>query len=119
MERPIAGLRLNATPPNEPTQQIEVQIGLPVQVGPDEWVCPVELKGLYESMQLRGGDALQALGLAMRLSLSLLKAFKDGGGTLQYVPSEHRADPPGSLDIPLEAYGLSLMDLSARPDRPA
>ena len=52
---------------------VTIEIGSPYQCGPEEWACSVALNGLHDKLRdIRGGDALQALCLALRLAFSLL-----------------------------------------------
>jgi hypothetical protein len=65
--------------------EVIVEIGQPYRCSdiPEEWACLVALRGLYDKLaDMHGGDALQALCLAVRLALSLLSAFKDEGGKI-------------------------------------
>lgn len=78
--------------------EIAIDIGQPYRCGdsPEEWACPVALRGLYDRLHdAHGNDALQALCLAISLALDLLSAFKDEGGKLLYADGG---------EVPLEAY---------------
>ena len=80
--------------------EIVVEIGEPYQCSPEEWACPVALRGLHDRLRdMHGGDALQALCLAIRLAFSLLAAFKDEGGKIF-----HR----DGGEVPLESYVLKV-----------
>lgn len=80
--------------------EIIVEIGQPYRCGdsPDEWACPVRLEGLHDNLRdVHGGDAVQALCLAVRLAFHLLSSFKAEGGRLLFKIGE---------EVPLEAYVL-------------
>ncbi len=62
---------------------------------PEEWSCPVSVRPLHDQLSdQHGGDSLQALCLAIRLALDLLKDFRAKGGVL-LIDGE---------DFPIEAY---------------
>jgi len=96
----IANTTFIAVRPDGYQSEIAVKIGTPYQCGeaPGEWACPVALSGLYDRLSdPHGGDAFQALCLAIRLALSLLSGFVADGGRLLFKTGE---------EVPLEAYGL-------------
>jgi hypothetical protein len=52
--------------------EIVIEIGQPYRCSdsPEEWACPIALRGLYAELRdMHGGDAFQALCLAVRLAL--------------------------------------------------
>ena len=80
--------------------EIVLAIGKPYRCSPEEWACPVELRGLHDSLRdIHGGDALQALCLALRLAFRLLAAFRDEGGKILHRDGD---------DVPLETYLLGV-----------
>jgi hypothetical protein len=80
----IATLRLKASRPGEDPFDLNVEIGAPVQVGPDEWVCSSTISPLGKQRRIHGIDSLQALVLAAKFTLTILKHFVEDGGALQY-----------------------------------
>jgi hypothetical protein len=69
---------------------IDVHIGRPYEISPDEWACPVQLLGLYSKLSDQHGvDSFQALMLAQNQARSLLTAFIEDGGTLRDSPDGH------------------------------
>ena len=80
-----------------------MEIGLPYPLGENEWACPVAVRPLYERLRdQHGGDSFQAMFLAMRLALTLLKDFTDKGGLLLMNGEETEAMGGGAF--PFEAY---------------
>jgi len=79
----IAQRKLIGIDPGGNRRTIHIQIGLPYEYGPEEWVCPVGLEGLYpELSDTHGGDSFQALVLAIRLTRKLLEGYIKKGGVL-------------------------------------
>ena len=67
--------------------EIRICIGIPYEVGVDEWACPVALEGLHSPLRdMLGIDASQALMLAQRLARQLLDYFVEDGGKLLHEP---------------------------------
>jgi hypothetical protein len=73
-------------PSDGPTRRVAVRVGKPYEVSAHEWACPVELCG-HDSRypDIRGGNALQALCLAISLVRSRLEAFIEKGGKVLNV----------------------------------
>ncbi|HEX3653715.1 MAG TPA: hypothetical protein VHU18_12925 [Rhizomicrobium sp.] len=93
--------------PNGDRFEITLQIGQPYQYGPEEWACPIALAGLYEKLSdIHGGDAIQALCLAIRFALNLLSYFKEDGGRVLYSSGE---------DVLLEVYGFESLRQQPAP----
>jgi hypothetical protein len=72
-----------------PTDTVEVValLGRPKEVGLDEWVCACVTRfgGEERSIDIHGGDSMQALQLAMvTLDIELQHGAKRRGGTLIY-----------------------------------
>jgi len=81
---------------------IKVEIGSPYQSAddPETWRCPVNIDPLYSHLRdIAGADGFQALCLASRLAISLLRGYVEDGGRLlhddgtefsldSYVPKE-------------------------------
>ena len=64
-------------------------IGLPYEVSPDEWACPLLMDGLHERLaDQHGVDSWQAMQLAYQLIAQLLGYFAEDGGQL-YWPESH------------------------------
>lgn len=64
---------------------IKVEIGAPYQSGddPETWLCPVRIDPLYSHLRdIAGADGFQALCLASRLAVSLLRGYIEDGGRL-------------------------------------
>jgi hypothetical protein len=79
----VASLSLIARRPGQQDVPVTVNIGTPYQVGEDEWACPVSVRPLYDILRDQHGvDSFQAMFLAMRLALVLLKDFTEKGGIL-------------------------------------
>ena len=63
--------------------QITLRIGIPYEISPEEWACPVAVEGLQEQLHdIHGIDAWQALQLAQNLQAQLLGYFIEDGGEL-------------------------------------
>ena len=81
----IADQRLVALRPSGETVDIVVAVGIPRQVGPDEWACPGWVSGLeVQAHEHHGGTSLQALCLALMYVRRELTFFIEDGGRLQY-----------------------------------
>jgi hypothetical protein len=90
---PIAQRRICASHPGRGEFEIDVQIGRPYEVSPDEWACPVQLVGLYSKLaDQHGVDSFQALMLAQHLACTLLSGFIEDGGTLRDSPGGKPVD---------------------------
>jgi hypothetical protein len=99
----VASLSLQGKSEGEGNFPINVEIGRPYQIGEDEWACPVSVRPLYDHLHdQHGGDSFQALFLAMRLALSLLKNFTEKGGSLLMDGEETAFEADGGF--PFEAY---------------
>jgi hypothetical protein len=63
--------------------QITLRLGIPYEISPEEWACPVAVEGLQEQLHdIHGTDAWQALQLAQNLQAQLLGYFIEDGGEL-------------------------------------
>lgn len=82
--------------PDGRLRKIVVRIGLPAQAKTHEWVCPVRILGLQNTIRVRGEDALQVLCLALDLVGDLLYEAQSKGVRLGYVSSND--------EVPLYAY---------------
>lgn len=91
----IASATLFAQRPGEERFVLQIRIGTPYQIGPDEWACPVAVAPLYEFGDIHGDGSLQALCLALRFAFELLRRFKQNGGLLFSSDGE---------EFPLEAF---------------
>jgi len=75
-----------------------VRVGPPYQSNsePDTWRCPVAIYPLHAHLRdIAGRDSFQAVCLASRTALDLLRLFVERGGRLTY---------DGANDVPLDAY---------------
>jgi hypothetical protein len=96
MSRIVAQLDLLATLPSGERRPVRVWVGTPVREPTGEWSCPAGLEGLHDDLAaMRGGDALQAICLALGLGAMILRGHVAAGGRLHY---------PGGEEFPLEAY---------------
>ena len=96
----VASLSLIGRNLGEDDFPLTVEIGAPYQVGKEEWACPVSVSPLYDHLpDMRGGDLFQAIFLAMRLALTLLKDFNDKRGAVLFPEkgSHIQGGPPISL----------------------
>ena len=69
------------------TIEVVARLGSPREFGSDEWVCACITKFANEerSIEIHGGDSMQALQLAMAtLDIELQHGAKQRGGTLYY-----------------------------------
>jgi hypothetical protein len=83
MAQTVAEERLVGLQPSGVRVHIIAAIGLPYQVSPEEWACPVSLAGLHNRLHdIHGGSSLQALCLAASLLRQLLTGFVEDGGRL-------------------------------------
>jgi len=72
---------------------VRVSVGQPYRVGPGEWACAVNLKGLHDRLRdQHAADSFQALMLAQNLARSLLAAFVEEGGRLLDGPGGNVVD---------------------------
>jgi hypothetical protein len=97
---PIASLEAITVDRDGTRFPIKVEIGTPYlsKREPDTWRCSVSIEPLHKSLHdIAGGDAFQALCLASRMAIDLLRSFVDNGGRLTYN---------GDNDVPLDAYIL-------------
>jgi len=80
----VAERRLELTTANG-TIEVVASLGVPKEVGTDEWTCACITRfGAEErSIQIHGGDSMQALQLAMvTLDVELKHGARKRGGTL-------------------------------------
>jgi hypothetical protein len=64
----------------------QVRVGRPYKSEDGNWACPCELVGLEPRYaDIRGGDSLQALCLAISLLRRRLEDFIDKGGTILHA----------------------------------
>lgn len=72
--------------------QVVIEIGRPYEVSPDEWACPVAMRGLYNRLQdIHGVDSLP-LCLAASLVRQLLTGFIEDGGKIFFLNSDSEFD---------------------------
>jgi hypothetical protein len=73
---------------------LKVSIGRPYQSGtdPEIWACPVRIDPLHTHVRdIAGGDSFQALCLASRMAIELLRGFVQRGGKLVHDDDEEVA----------------------------
>ena len=76
---------------------LKVATGIPYLSGsePDTWRCPVSVDPLHTQLRdIAAGDAFQALCLASRTALDLLRSFIERGGRVTF---------DGASDVPLDS----------------
>ncbi len=74
--------------------KLTLRLGVPYEVSPEEWACPVALDGLHDRLgDIHGIDAWQALQLAQSLQAQLLGYFIEEGGRL------YCHEPPATLSL--------------------
>ena len=94
-ERVVASRKLKAVDANGKAFDLQIVIGLPFEVSPDEWACPVSLEGLFKHRgSVFGVDSLQALLLAIKFVKDLLQDFDQKGGKFYWFDN----GGPVSLD---------------------
>jgi hypothetical protein len=75
--------------------RVRISLGVPQELGPDEWACAMALDGVQNvSRDIRGCDSFQSLMLAQNLAKTLLKYFVEDGGKL--------LDEPGGRTVDIE-----------------
>jgi hypothetical protein len=85
----IASLNLVAVCSDRGKFDVTLEIGAPYLFGPNEWVCPWTVAPFYSARDgAHGGDAFQALCLAISGAKSDLAEFVSRGGRLQYTSGE-------------------------------
>lgn len=100
----VARLSLQARSSDNEDFAVNVEIGIPYRSHehPDTWACPVAVRPLYDRLlDQYGEDSFQALFLAMRLALVLLKDFTEKGGSL-FMNGGGSMEDEGTF--PFEAY---------------
>ena len=107
MDAPIATFEGIAIDQGGTRFPFKVSIGTPYlrDHEPHTWACPVSVEPLDTHIRdIFGGDSFQALCLASRIALELLRSFIERGGRLTY---------DGDEDLSLDAY-LSPSSLQSR-----
>ena len=92
------------------TIEVIARLGSPKEFGSNEWTCACVTKFANEerSIEIHGGDSMQALQLAMAtLDVELQHGAKRRGGTLYYFDEPFRSI--------LEDSGMRRRDSSASP----
>jgi hypothetical protein len=98
MSTPIAELSGIALGRDGERYPFKLTIGQPYLSGqdPENWACPVSIEPFHTHLRdIVGGDSFQALCLASRMALDLLRSFVEGGGRLTF---------DGHEDVPLDSY---------------
>lgn len=96
MQAAIVETTFKAKWPGGRFRKIVVRIGQPAQAKTHEWVCPVRIIGLQNTVRVRGEDALQVLCIALDLVGDLLYEAQSKGVRLGFVSSNDK--------VPLYAY---------------
>ena len=79
----IATRSLLAVRPDGQELAITLRIGVPYEIAPEEWACPVAMEGFRERLHdVHGIDAWQAIQLVQNLQAQLLGYFIEEGGRL-------------------------------------
>lgn len=79
----FASRTISAVSPDGRHFLIALRLGIPYEISPDEWACPVAVEGLQKQLHdIHGTDAWQALQLAQNLQAQLLGYFIEDGGEL-------------------------------------
>ena len=82
---------------------VTFRLEAPEKVSSEEWRCRVSLDGLKDGLDfIHGADSMQALSLALRLAVSLLRDFIARGGRLLYAREQN--EPLDESEWPLESY---------------
>ena len=87
MDKSIASAELVGQDPDGRRFPIRIVIGTPYLSGtePETWACPVRVEPLYTHLRdIAGGDSFQALCLANRTAVALLRGFVDKGRRLMH-----------------------------------
>ena len=93
MDPVVARLLLRGRQKEKPDFMVTAEIGAPYEAGPNEWACPVSVRPLYDRLpDMHGVDSFQALFLAMRLAMALLKDFTEKGGSLALIDEKSPDD---------------------------
>lgn len=62
-------------------RRVQIRVGKPYEVSFREWACPVEIRGFEPRYpDIRGGDSVQALCLAITLVRLRIEDFIEKGG---------------------------------------
>ena len=79
----IATRTLLAVRPDGQELPVTLRMGVPYEISPEEWACPVALDGLQERLpDMHGIDAWQSIQLVQTLQAQLLRHFIEEGGKL-------------------------------------
>ena len=75
--------------PDGSKQAVRLRIGKPYMIAETEWACPLEIHGFEpRQVDIRGADALQALGLTMSFARKRMEHFLTMGGRILYPDGE-------------------------------
>ena len=81
----IATRTLLAVRPDGQELAITLRIGVPYEIAPEEWACPVAMEGFRERLpDVHGIDAWQTIQLVQNLQAQLLGYFTEDGGRLYW-----------------------------------
>ena len=81
----IATRSLLAVRPDGQELAITLRIGVPYEITPEEWACPVAMEGFRERLpDVHGIDAWQTIQLVQNLQAQLLGYFIEEGGRLYW-----------------------------------
>ena len=91
-------------------RRVRARVGKPYRVSAREWACPAEIRGLERRYpDIRGGDPMQALCLAIRLLRDRFEAFIEDGGRILDIDEGSE----WSLDTVMATFGSNRPDTSA------
>lgn len=99
-DQPILSLELEAIPPNRAPLTFRLEVQQPYLEGGHLWRCVVTMGSFQKPLRIGGGDAFQALCLAIDFARWTLEAFEAEGGELMHEGER----------FPLEAYFFKAPD---------
>ena len=102
MNTPLASRSLVAVKPNGERIAVELAIGHPYELTPEEWAISVSMRGIRARLgDIHGIDAWQVIQLAYSFIGQLMEQFVEEGGRL-YWPE---------TDEPIELHELFSRDI--------
>jgi hypothetical protein len=82
--------------PDGAKRSVTLRVGIPYRVAEAEWACPGELRGFEpRHADVRGGDSMQALCLAIALIRARVEDFMASGGRVADVQDGEEWDMAG------------------------
>ena len=90
----LASRSIIAVKPDGQAMNVTLRIGLPYEVSPEEWACPMAMEGFQERFpDIHGIDAWQSVQLVQSLQAKLLGHFVRSGGRLFWD------EPPEPIEL--------------------